>query len=1312
MKRALFIIISLLSYILVCASAQPDYYFKQLSLPEGLSQSTVKCILYDHKGFIWIGTKSGLNRFDKHEMKTYFSEKSNKTSLPDNQILFLAEDSLNNLWIGTEGGLALYNWKDDNFSTILFNNQPIHAYSYLLTDGGFILAGNSLYKYDYNTKEIKEIDIKNKGVIHDFIGFIEPWIDNSWIIGTRWDGIWLYNQKTESFSRSTIYPYKYISAYYIDIRKNLWISPYGKVIECYSPDGRLLAKYNTSNSSLSNDIILDITEKDGNLWFATDGGGICIFNPHQKSFSTIKHISGDANSLPVNSIYCLYLDKENNMWAGTIREGALGIREVYMKTFGAVPFNNPYGLSEKAVISLYEDEDNILWIGTDGGGLNVMNQQTNTFKHYPLGYKNKVTSITEFSKNELLISIFGEGLYIFNKNTGQTQPFIFIDKEKNNKTCRKGISINVNKTSPTQIYLFADTIYAYDLSNNTFSRTKLKGFKKDAEAPTGSLNIIWNNEYVTYLYGINNIFELNNKTNVLTPIYYCDNLTHINTVCRDSKGRFWIGTTRGLAYYDPLNNESKNIETKLFHEISSIICDKSNRIWIGAQGMLFVYIINENKFAILGESDGASANEYLSIANLISRSGDIYMGGTSGLLRIKKDITFDDTTYPTAEIMDIQLDGVSILNKISPNSTLSIPWNHTSLSIKVMMREKDIFRKKMLRFNIIGLNNIYNIESYDHTLTLHSLPSGNYDITVSCTTQDGSWTLPISILTISVTPPWWRNPWFILSIALVIIGSIILIFMFSIKRKENKLKWKMKEHEQKIYEEKIRFLINISHELRTPLTLIYAPLKRLLNNTHFEENVQKQLTGIYKQTKQMKNIINMVLDVRKMEVGQDKLQIHPHPLNEWIRSIAEDFRNEFDAKKIQLIYQLDDSIQQVSFDESKCEIVLSNLLMNALKFSSEQTQITISTTKMTENTIRISVKDQGIGLNGIDTSKLFTRFYQGNHDRQGSGIGLSYAKMLIEMQGGKIGAIDNEDEGATFFYELPLTVAQENIACEGKPYLNELLYSPEENMPEINDFSTNAYSVLIVEDEPELRNFLKEALNEQFKKIYTAEDGINALNIINQYLPDIVVSDVMMPRMDGFELCKVIKSSIDISHIPVILLTARHDSESTSLGYKLGADAYLSKPFELEFLTTLITNQLKNREQIRSRYKNSVTIIPPEKSTFSNADEEFMLKLNKLINENLSDNNLDVKFLVDRLGMSRSSLYSKVKSLTDMGVNDYINKFRIEHAAKLLVQTDLSIMEISEMLGFNNQSYFSTAFKQAIGVSPSRYKEENKKEDL
>ncbi len=1308
-KIALFIFISLLFSNRVSIHAQTDYYFKRLSLQEGLSQSTVKCILYDYKGFIWIGTKSGLNCFDKHEIKSYFSEKENKFSLPDNQINLLAEDSLHNLWIGTNGGLALYNRKNDTFSPIYYKNRSLQGRSYFLTPDGIVFGGNGIYKYSYTDSKITEIKIENKDKIHDYIGFIQPWSATEWIIGTRWDGIWLYNLHSNRLERFPKCKHKFISAYYVDLKQNLWISPYGKGIECYSPTGELTAKYNTSNSNLSNDIILDIQEKDGKIWIATDGGGICIYDPHKKSFSTIQHISGDTNSLPVNSINCLYLDRENNMWAGTIRGGALGIRKVYMKTFTAVPYNNPFGVSENVIISLYEDRDHKLWIGTDGGGLNVMNQQTNTFKHYPLGYKNKVTSITEYSPNELLIFVFGEGLFIFNKNNGQIKPFIFVNEEKDAKTCRKGINIYVNKNSPTQLYLFADTIYAYDLQKKTFSPAILKGFDKEKETPTGSLNIIWYNEYITYLFGVNNIFELNNKNNVLTPLYYCDNLTNITSVSRDSQGRFWIGTTRGLVCFNPLTNESKKVQTKLFHEISSVTCDKSNRVWIGAQGMLFVYIINENKFAILGESDGAPANEYLAVSNLVSYSGDIYMGGTSGLLRIKKDITFDDTDYPSAEIMDIQLDGVSIVNKISPDSILTIPWNHTSLSLKVMMTEKDIFRKKIFRFNIIGPNNVYHVESYDHTLAVHSLPPGNYDITVSCNMQDGSWALPIHILSITVTPPWWKNPWFILLIALLIIASILLTFSTFIKRKENKLKWKMKEHEQKIYEEKIRFLINISHELRTPLTLIYAPLKRLLGNTTFEENVQKQLSGIYKQTKQMKNIINMVLDVRKMEVGQDSLHIRPYEFNKWVRFIIEDFGNEFNAKNIQLIYKADDSIKEISFDKSKCEIVLSNLLMNALKFSSESTQVTVTTTKTAENTVRVSIQDQGIGLDGIDTQKLFTRFYQGSHDRQGSGIGLSYAKMLIEMQGGKIGAVNNEGKGATFFFELPIIAMQEHVVCE-EPSLNELLYSPQENTPEPNDFPIQEYTVLIVEDEVELGNFLKEALSEFFKKVYTAENGVDALIIINQYSPDIIVSDIMMPRMNGFELCKMIKSNIDISHIPVILLTARNDSESFSLGYKLGADAYLPKPFELEFLIIVITNLLKNREQIKARYKNNFMSIPPEQVTFSNTDEEFLLKLNRVINENLSDPAFDVKFLVNKFRMSRSSLYNKVKSLTGMGVNDYINKIRLDYAAEMLVQTDLSIMEISERLGFNNQGYFSTIFKQATGLTPSKYKEENKKE--
>ena len=428
-----------------------------------------------------------------------------------------------------------------------------------------------------------------------------------------------------------------------------------------------------------------------------------------------------------------------------------------------------------------------------------------------------------------------------------------------------------------------------------------------------------------------------------------------------------------------------------------------------------------------------------------------------------------------------------------------------------------------------------------------------------------------------------------------------------------------------------------------------------------------------------------------------------------MKSVTDDFQNEFESKNIKLIYDLDESITEISFDENKCEIVLSNLLMNAFKFSEDDTTIIVSTQITDENMVRISIKDQGIGLAGVDTSKLFTRFYQGNHDRKGSGIGLSYAKTLIEMHKGKIGAINNSDKGATFFYELPLNTTIEKIACEEKPYLNELLYSPIETFPEVIDISTQNYSLLITEDEPELRNFLKETLAEHFKTIYTAENGIEALSIIKQYIPDIVVSDIMMPQMDGFELCKRVKEDINISQIPIILLTARNDAESQSLGYKLGADAYLSKPFEVEFLQTLITNLLKNREFIKSRYKNSTLLISPEEATFSNADEKFLLKLNNLIHENLSNTEMDVKFITENMGMSRASLYNKLKQLTDMGVNDYINKFRIEKAIQLLTQTDLTIMEISDMTGFSNQRYFSTVFKQATGNSPSKFKEEHKK---
>ena len=527
----------------------------------------------------------------------------------------------------------------------------------------------------------------------------------------------------------------------------------------------------------------------------------------------------------------------------------------------------------------------------------------------------------------------------------------------------------------------------------------------------------------------------------------------------------------------------------------------------------------------------------------------------------------------------------------------------------------------------------------------------------------------------------------------------------------------MKEHEQQVYEEKVRFLINISHELRTPLTLIHAPLSRILKSLSAEDTQYLPIKAIYRQSQRMKNLINMVLDVRKMEVGESKLQIHPYALNQWIEHVSQDFISEGEAKNVCIRYQLDPHIDTVSFDKDKCEIILSNLLINALKHSPQDAEIIITSELLSEgNRVRISIIDQGNGLKQVNTQKLFTRFYQGTGEQSGTGIGLSYSKILVELHGGSIGAQDNQEAGATFFFELPLRQQSEEIICQPKAYLNELMSDDsKEQLPEESNFDTSPYSVLVVDDNPDLTDFLKKSLGEYFKRVIIASDGVEALQLTRSHVPDIIVSDVMMPRMNGYELCKNIKEDITISHIPIVLLTARDDKQSQLSGYKNGADAYLTKPFEVEMLMEIIRNRLKNRESIKKRYLNTGAGSTKYATAYENGTdvingETFLLKLNKIIQENLDNSNLDVTLICKEIGMSRASLYNKLKALTDMGANDYINKFRMEKAITLITHTDMSFTEITEKIGFTTSRYFSTAFKQYTGETPTQYKERQKRE--
>lgn len=1307
MKNTLLALLLLLLPISTAARStlHKQFVFQQIPIQNGLSYSVQCTTVGTVRGYAWIGTKTGIGRFDGYELKRYLNF----------SITALVVDSLQNVWASTEKGLYRYNYAKDEFSPIFDKaQQPINASAICLWDDGVIFSGNGiLYKFDYATKRIDLYRSLHTSMSAESFTHLYRWDKQTLWCVNRWNQSVLYDIVSAE-TKELPFDTQNLMATLIDSKGRIWVAPYNQGVKCYDRNGKLLYSYQTNNSPLRSDIVLALTECNGRIWIGTDGEGIHILNPDSGHIKILAHIPGDPHSLPNNSILSLQTDANGSVWAGSLRGGVVNIKEVGIKLYGDALPGLTYGLSEKSVISLYQEPDEErIWIGTDGGGINSFDPQTQKFHHVRPSWRDKVASITGVDNRRLLVSIFSKGIFFFDKQLERYEPLIVVNDSINKQLCQQGKTVNLMRNSDETVLLLSSTPYSYHLHKRTFTPIKLATPNDNIK---GVLLPIGRIGKTAYLHDQKHIYALHDNEDRFQLLHKCQGDTLLTCIAIDENGMMWTGSNYGLGRFSRATGMHEVISDGIIGKINSLLCDLRGRVWAGTNDKLFAYLIDQDEIILYSEPDGAMPNEYLEKPRLLSNEGDLYLGSVNGLLRINKELPEEPTTPPILEFSDILVGGERMNGLITGNHTLKLPERNAPIQIKIRATNREIFRHPMYRYTLKGMGG-QKMYSFIPEITLNNVSAGTYQILAACSTRHGGWTEEYPILTLTILPKWYKTGWFVLGCCIFFAAAITLSFIALLQRKENKLKWKLKEHEQSVYEEKVRFLINIHHELRTPLTLIHAPLKELLKKLSPQSEIYHTIESISRQSGRMKKLLNMVLDVRKMEVGQSTLNLETVELTPWIEEMIDDFRLEADMKHIQISYRNESGVSSLCFDKEKCTTVLSNLLINALKYSSDNQHIEIRVSLSDDlKHVRVSISDEGPGLKDIDTNSLFTRFYQGNNSRPGTGIGLSYAKILTEQHGGSIGVYENcsipgnhAAIGSTFWFELPINVKPGKVTLQPQPYLNELLASTEEieSLPDETMYyeETQKCTLLIVDDNRDLTDYLASALKEYFSKVWVAQDGAEALQCCKTHHPQVVVSDIQMPLMNGYELCKQIKEDLEISHTPVILLTARNDEQSRIFGYKNGADAYLTKPFEVGTLYTAIYSLLKNRARIKAAYTDAGNLPTPQEGTFSLVDETFLKQINEIIEQNLDNSQLGIPYLCNKLSASRSSLYNKLKALTGMGANEYITKVRIERAAYMLRNTSMNVTEIADKVGFSTQRYFSTVFKQTMGCSPSQYKE-------
>ena len=1157
--------------------------------------SRINHVIEGNRGFLWISTRTGLGRYDGNELKKYMHDKSDSLSLPDNDVYCVMQDADHELWVYTLAGVARYNYRTDTFHPFLDNDgQPFLATAGCIWREGLLFGSGK--KVFYYNKRVNSLSLVAELPASCWVEKMVLINDSTLLYQCRSNMVWRIPLDPEATTLATADGDTFSACQQstdvlVDSEQRIWISSNDNGIYCYAADGTLIKHYTKENSQLISNHIQSLAESEGLIVAGSRDAGLLAYDPHTEELWQFKHEPGGGQyTIPGNHVNELYCDSYGNLLMCIVNHGLVTFNEVAIRTYIEEDSGYRRGPTNNAVMSLFAEGDDV-WVGTAEDGLNHFDPQANLFTAIPSTAGQQVFSLTGFTPGKLLLSIFDVGLRIYDIKSGKLTPFTVVDEKTDQALLRYGNGVYLWRNSPETILIVGDSLYVYHLPENRFTHATME---PSVVITKGTLKMVGTEGDTSYLVDRSHLFAFDHQTEKLTVIYEDQEVNEvINTATRTTDGIFWLGTNHGLKKYDSQTKMATYVPNAQFNDVMLLQADPMDRVWVGTYYELFLYDPATNHFVAFNSQDGAQPNEYIRASTCLHGS-HLYMGGVHGLVQIAYADAIRPNDPPFFSVAECTLNGVSNGNPFYEATKLyEIPYN-SNFFLRVLTLEANNFRSKEYRYWIPGYTKV-PIERAGSLLRLYRLPPGNYVVNVSCTLPDGTWSEYQPFAEFKVLPPWYQSSWFILLCTLLSLMTIAGILSYMVARKQQNLEKELAREKLQADKDRLDFLVNVGRELRTPLTLVDAPLKRALQQTQPTDGRYRLLQTAFRQSSRMRDLVNMVLDMEKMEQKNMRLHLFPHPFNQWIRDCMKEFVIEGQERAIQVVLHADSRIDKVEFDLQKFSRVLHGMLINALNHSPKDSTITVRTQlDAIGNQVRVLVSDEGPGLKVADEEDLFTRFYRGRKEKIGNGLGMTYARALVTQHRGMIGAYDNEDKGATFYFILP--VKQSGLPVE-EDEESDLLSELEQTTPEeeivgeslpsvtpADPVSRLPYTLLVVDDQESIAHFVQETLCESFKEVLVAKDGVEAWSIVRSDHPDAVISDVTMPRMDGYTLCRHIKGNPKTYDIPVILTTSKADEQHALIAYQAGAEAYMPKPFDMDALRQLVSNLLQTRQRLREKY--------------------------------------------------------------------------------------------------------------------------------